>query len=124
MAGPLKAKVILAKCSKNKKCFGIRVEQRGRDWVRTWAFPINERKAKREKFDDNTITGSMEADDEYPGCPYCGAMGFVQCGCEKICCTGGIQDDGDTLECTCPWCGEVMDNLQAADSFDISGGGY
>jgi DNA-directed RNA polymerase subunit RPC12/RpoP len=124
MAGPLNAKVIMARCSKNKKSFGIRIEQRGGDWIRTWAFPMDERKAKREKFDANTITGSLEEDDKYPGCPHCGSMGFVQCGCEKIGCNGGVRVyDDDTAEYTCPWCGNEI-GLQAADSFDVSGGGY
>jgi DNA-directed RNA polymerase subunit RPC12/RpoP len=123
MAGPLKAKVIMARCSKNKRSFGIRIEQRGRDWVRTWAFPMDERKARREGFDANTVTGSMNADDEYPGCPYCGSMGFVQCGCEKIGCSGGVRDYGDYGEYTCPWCGDEIE-LQHADSFDVTGGGY
>jgi len=123
MAGPLNAKVIMARCSKTKKSFGIRIEQRGRDWVRTWAFPIDERKAKREKFDANTVTGSMEAVDEYPGCPHCGDMKFVQCVCEKISCMGGICDYGDHAELTCPWCG-YKGELENADNFDVSGGGY
>ena len=123
MAGPLNAKVIMARCSKTKKSFGMRIEERGRDWVRTWAFPIDERKAKREGFDANTVTGSMNADDEYPGCPYCSSAGFVQCGCEKISCTGGVTAYSDYAEFTCPWCGEHIE-LQAASSFDVSGGGY
>jgi len=123
MAGPLNAKVIMARCSENKKSFGIRIEQRGRDWVRTWAFPMDERKAKREKFDANAVTGSMNADDEYPGCPHCGAKGFVQCGCGKIGCNGGIRDCGDYAEYTCPWCGDTGE-LQNADSFDVSSGDY
>jgi hypothetical protein len=113
----------MAKCSKTNKAFGIRIEQRGRDWVRTWAFPIDERKAKREGFDANTVTGSMDADDDYPGCPHCGSGGFVQCGCGKIGCAGGLQDHGDYAEYTCPWCGEYGE-VAASDSFDVSGGGY
>jgi hypothetical protein len=123
MAGPLNAKVIMAKCSKTKKAFGIRIEQRGRDWERTWAFPIDERKAKREGFEANTISGSMNPDDAYPGCPHCGSTGFVQCSCGKIGCNGGIVDCGDHGEYTCPWCGENGE-LENADSFDVSGGGY
>jgi len=123
MAGPLKAKVIMARCSKNKKSFGIRIEQRGTDWVRTWAFPINERKAKHEGFDANTVTGSLGPDNEYPGCPYCGSTGFVQCGCKKNSCAGGIGSYGDTMVITCPWCGKEGE-LENADSFDVSGGGY
>jgi hypothetical protein len=123
MAGPLNAKVILARCSKTCKTFGIRIEERGGDWVRTWAFPIDERKAKREGFDANTVTGSMNADDAYPGCPHCGNLGFTQCGCEKISCGGGTVDYGDHAELTCPWCGDTGE-LEAADGFDVSGGGY
>jgi hypothetical protein len=120
MAGPLNAKVIIAKCSSTSKAFGIRIEQRGKDWVRTWAFPIDERKAKREGFDANTVSGSMNADDEYPGCPHCGSKEFVQCRCGKIGCYGGVQDHGDY---TCPWC-KNKGKLEFANSFDVSGGGY
>ena len=123
MAGLINAKVILARCSENRKCFGIRIEQQGRDWVRTWAFPIDERKAKREGFDANTVTGSMNALDGYPGCPHCGANGFIQCGCERIACSGGIVDSGGYLEHTCPWCRETG-GVETADSFSVSGEGY
>jgi predicted RNA-binding Zn-ribbon protein involved in translation (DUF1610 family) len=113
----------MSRCSRTGKTFGIRIEQRGNDWIRTWAFPIDERKAKREGFDANTVTGSMGAGDGYPGCPYCGTMGFVQCGCKKIGCDGGIRDRGDHAEYTCPWCGNTG-ALRTANSFDVSGGGY
>lgn len=123
MAGPLNAKVILARCSKNKKTFGIRIEERTGDWERTWAFPIDERKAKREKFDTNASVGSMSADDEYPGCPYCRDKGFSQCACEKISCSGGGQEYDDYMLLTCPWCGEEGHYVNA-DSFEVSSGGY
>ena len=123
MAGPLNAKVIMSRCSKNKKSFGIRIEERGRDWVRTWAFPIDERKATREGFAANTVTGSMNADDAFPGCPHCGSVGFVQCGCGKISCDGGVINRGNYADFTCPWCNEKI-SLQAANSFDVAGGGY
>ena len=123
MAGALNAKVIMARCSKNKKAFGIRIEQRGKDWVRTWAFPIDEGKARREGFEANTVTGSMDQDDDYPGCPHCGSSGFVQCGCGKAGCGGGIVKRGKSDEYTCPWCNEKGE-LQDADSFDVSGRGY
>jgi hypothetical protein len=123
MAGPLNAKVIMAKCSNTKKAFGIRIEQRGRDWLRTWAFPIDEGKAQREGFDANTVSGSMDVDDEYPGCPYCGNIGFIQCSCGKIGCAGGVRNYGDYAGCTCPWCGD-SGIVAVAGSFDVSGGGY
>jgi hypothetical protein len=90
MAGPLNAKVLMAKCSKTKKALGIRLEERDGDWVRTWAFEIDERKAKHEGFEANTVSGSMNADAAYPGCPFCGAQGFIQCGCGKTGCDGGV----------------------------------
>ncbi|MDR2476785.1 MAG: hypothetical protein LBD18_03250 [Treponema sp.] len=119
----LNAKVIMAKCSKMRKAFGIRIEQRGDDWVRTWAFPMDEREAKREGYDANTVSGSMNAAEGYPGCPHCGAVGFAQCPCGKIGCDGGLTASGDCLKQTCPWCGETS-QYRTADSFNVSGGGY
>ncbi|MDR3139182.1 MAG: hypothetical protein LBT95_05855 [Treponema sp.] len=113
----------MAKCSNTKKTFGMRIEQRGGDWVRTWAFPLDERRAKHEGFDANTVSGSMNADGEYPGCPHCGSDGFVQCGCGKIGCAGGVGNHGNYAKYTCPWCGSRCD-LSAAEIFDVSGGGY
>jgi transcription elongation factor Elf1 len=124
MVGPLKAKVIIARCSKNKKCFGIRIEQREKDWVRTWAFPIDERKAKREKFDANTITGSFKSDNEFPGCPHCGSVDLVQCGgCEKLGCVGNIRGNSYSTVYICPWCG-VECQIQTVNSLNVSGGDY
>jgi len=123
MAGPLNAKVILARCSKSKKSFGIRIEQRG-DWVSTWAFPIDERKARREGYSENsTVTLSGENDDNYPGCPYCGSSDSVKCTCGKIGCGGGVREYGDFAEYTCPWCGDEI-RVSATDGFDVEGGGY
>jgi len=120
MAGPLKAEVVVARCPKNKKTYGVRVEQRERDWVRTWAFPIDEEKAKHEGFDSNTISGSMNATEEYPGCPYCKTKGFVLCGkCKKMGCDSGIVEG----IYTCPWCGN-SGTVYGAEKFDVSGGGY
>jgi hypothetical protein len=124
MAGPLNAKVILSRCSKTKNCFGVRVEQRGMDWVRTWAFPIDERKARSEGYSDSsTVTLSGEDDADFPGCPYCDSKGIVQCGCAKTGCAGGVRIYGNTAEYTCPWCGEDI-GLKIADGLDVSGGGY
>ena len=118
MAGPLNATVVLGKCPKTKKLYGMRVEQRGKDWVRTWAFPIDEQKAKHEGFDANKVTGSMNAVDNYPGCPHCGSMGFVQCSCGKISCWSNVES-----KFTCPWCGQSGE-VHVADKFDVSGGGF
>jgi len=119
MAGPLTASVVLARCCKTKKLFGMRVEKRGNDWVRTWAFPIDEQKAKKEGFEANEVSGSLQAADGYPGCPYCGQNSFARCGaCKKISCWGG----GST-GFICPWCGHI-DNVGTAQTFEVKGGGY
>ena len=39
------ASVILAKCAQDK-LYGIRIEKRDNDWVRTWAFKLKEETAK------------------------------------------------------------------------------
>ena len=126
MAGPLKANVILVRCPKNKKPFGVRIEQRNGDWVRTWAFPIDERKAKHEGFDKNKISGSLNPVDDYPGCPYCGSIGFIVCDCGKLFCPCEIKEGDDGYGVAkCPWCGEVLDGLAGTDDdIEISGGGY
>ena len=120
MAGPLNATVVLAKCTKTKKLYGMRMEERGGDWVRTWAFPIDEQKAKREGFTDNKISGTLQAVDGYPGCPYCGAMvcftdASPHCG-KMSCFDGGTQH-------TCPWCEQTY-GVHYADKVNVSGGGY
>jgi predicted RNA-binding Zn-ribbon protein involved in translation (DUF1610 family) len=101
----------------------MRIEQRGRDWVRTWAFPVDERKTKREGFDANAVSGSMTADDEYPGCPHCGETVFVQCRCGKIGCAGGVRYHSNYADYTCPWCRDEI-AVQGAYEFNVSGGGY
>jgi hypothetical protein len=123
MAGPLEAKVILAKCPQSHKPFGIRIEKRGGDWVRTWAFAIDERKAKHEGFDASVVTGSLDADDDYPGCPYCGSGGFDKCSCGKLFCPCNDRQEGDVTIATCPWCGETAEYSQS-DSFEVRGGNY
>ena len=116
----MEANVVLAKCSSQNRFFGIRVEKRGNDWVRTWAFKIEEHKAKREGFDQTSFTGSLVAVAGYPGCPYCGAGSFVKCNkCGKISCLKW----GDS-SAHCYWCGTDMENITIAESFDLSSGGY
>jgi len=120
----LNVTVVLSKCSKLKKLFGMRVEEREKKWFRTWAFPIDESKAKHEGFAANKVSLS-ETDSSYPGCPHCKDGGFVRCGsCEKIGCAGGVTKKGENkASYTCPWCGNTGD-LEYVDSVDASGGGY
>ena len=114
----MEANVILAKCGKNGRPFGMRVEKRGGDWVRTWAFKIDEAKAKNEGFDKTPIKGSLNAVAGYPGCPHCGAGSFVQCGCGKLCCWNGSPS------AHCRWCGIKTENIAIGESFAVSSGGF
>jgi len=123
MAGPLNAKVIMARCSQSKKGYGIRIEQRGKDWVSTWAFPLDERKAAREGYSASSTSTLSAVDDTYPGCPHCGDKSIVMCACGKITCMGGGRGSGNYQEITCPWCGNRT-RIQFVGSIDVAGGGY
>ena len=115
----MEANILLVKCPTAKKMFGIRVQKmKNGDWERTWAFKISEKQAGNEGYDNNTVNGSLNATKEYPGCPYCGTDGFVQCGCGKLSCWNGE----DELECL--WCGTTMENFVSASEFEVAGGGY
>ncbi len=134
------ASVILVKCNRHNRTFGIRVEKRENDWVSTWAFPIDEEKAKREGFDRNTIKGSLQATPEYPGCPYCRGFDLVQCGaCGKMSCCRGIVETERVPErksskkktdkytgasFRCSWCGAVIEEIETVESFSVKSGGY
>lgn len=47
------------------------------DWYRTWAFKLNDKLAKREGYELQSISGSLIATEDFPGCPYCGAHSFI-----------------------------------------------
>lgn len=115
----MEATVILTKCPKTRRMFGVRIHKMDDgDWWRTWAFPIEERRAKCEGYDLQEIKGNLYSTDKYPGCPYCGTYGFVQCGhCGKLSCYNGE----DSLDCM--WCGNEMINIVTAeDGFNVNGG--
>ena len=64
------AAVILAKCYKTKKMYGMRSQKMNDgDWWRTWAFPIDEKRAHGEGYDTTIVQGNMYHTEEYPGCP-------------------------------------------------------
>lgn len=114
------AVVVMASCHKSKKPFAIRSEQRGKPWYFTWAFKLSEKMMKSEGFDKETIRGEINIDINYPGCPYCGARTFFQCGkCQRIVCMYG-----DEKVVKCPECGNEGD-LAYVDEFDkIEGGKF
>lgn len=113
------ATVVMAKCTHSRECFGIRTEKKGGAWHQTWAFKLSPQAASREGYAEEPVSGRIIVDDEYPGCPYCKAMGWFNCGrCGKLTCHNGRESF-----VTCAWCGN-SGNTSAADSFDLKGGGY
>jgi hypothetical protein len=114
----VKANVILARCSNERETYGMRIEEKEGDWIRTWAFPVRQEMAEREGFDKVEIHGSFLATEEYPGCPYCKGSGFFVCsGCGKISCY-----HGESITC-CKWCGRSA-GTETRDKLDVSGGGF
>lgn len=109
----MEAHVLVCKCNSGK-IFGMRTEKRGKNWVRTWAFPLTEQSAKRENYESSGLKGNFECDAEYPGCPYCGSMAFYQCSCGKLVCW-----DGKSYQVTCPWCKSKI-QLAAAEQLNVS----
>lgn len=112
----MEAQVLIAKCRNSKKTFGIRVERRDEGWCLTWAFKIDEKMASREGFEKTKISGNFYMDEEFPGCPYCGAMDFIQCGCKKLTC----YDEGIA---ECGWCGNKSKPV-AGEQFEFTSGDY
>ncbi|MDR1642066.1 MAG: hypothetical protein LBT59_20450 [Clostridiales bacterium] len=100
------ASVVLAKCTSTSKLFGIRVQENENGWFPTWAFPINESAARREGYDQSTITVTLSPTPEYPGCPHCKASKFWKCSkCGKVVC---LDWRGVAMSLTCAYCGEVI----------------
>jgi len=132
------ASVILAKCSVHGGTFGIRVEKRETDWVSTWAFPIDDGKARREGFHKTKIKGAFSPTSDYPGCPYCGDNELVQCGCGKMICYSESRVYGSSERMTekkserkskndahrCPWCGNKVGEIEIVESFTVKSGGF
>lgn len=114
----INANVILAKCRTDKELYGMRVEECGKDWIRTWAFKIREDMARHEGFDKVFISGSFAMTDEYPGCPYCGGNRFIVCGvCKKISCYNGEDIS------VCRWCGNKS-TVVKRDRLNVKGGDF
>lgn len=101
MATEREGRVGLCKCPKTHQMYGVRFERKNGTWYYDWAFKIRPESASREKYGETVIKGAIDMDEEYPGCPYCEAKGFIICSCGKLNCN---NIDGTIL--TCEWCGE------------------
>ena len=113
----MEAIVLLGRC-KDRRLFGMSAYKTPYgDWERRWAFPIDEKRAHNEGYDRQQIQGSLNAAADYPGCPYCHNSGFVICGsCGHYTCYSG------ETSLYCAWCSKLMDNIQPASQFTVSGG--
>jgi hypothetical protein len=115
----MKAAVYVQKCTRNRRPFGVRIQQMGDgDWWRTWSFEIDDRRAAKEGYDATQVQGNLYCVEEFPGCPYCGTFGFVQCNaCGRFSCWNNEK------QMTCPWCSKELRNIVVAkDKFSLSGG--
>jgi len=98
-------KILVSKCVRTKKLYGMRMEETSRNyWNIDWAFPLSDYTASVEKYTDSTVTGSFNLDKRYPGCPHCGNISFYRCICGKIACWDGISKS-----VTCPYCNNTGD---------------
>lgn len=93
--------IVCARCGHTANGFGIRFERSGEArWSATWAFPLKESSARREGYDRSEISGTIQLDPSYPGCPHCSQAAIVRCGsCGKVSCW-----NGEERVVTCPWC--------------------
>ena len=114
----MEAAVILTKCPKTRQTFGTRIQKMSNgDWLRTWAFPVDDKRANHEGYDQETAQGSLSCTEEFPGCPYCGTKGFVQCNrCGRLTCWN------HETRLTCTWCGIDIDHIVTSETFSVSGG--
>lgn len=110
------ATVLMARCQKTNKLYGIRVENKNDGWHFTWAFKMQDKIAGSEEYDKTNIKGNLIIDGDFPGCPYCGEINFFQCGkCKKISCHSGAS--GTVV---CPECGNIGE-LSYSDDFTVNG---
>lgn len=113
----MEAKVILMKCPEAKRTYGVRIEKMNGDWFRTWAFPLDEKRAAHEGYDKTRITGNLIPTNEFNGCPYCKSKEFVQCGrCGKLSCWNKEE------RITCGWCGLTGDITTTEDAINVKSG--
>jgi hypothetical protein len=108
--------ILMARCSRNQRSFGIRVEEKkSGHWVADWAFAIEETSAEREGYDQSEIRGAFNFANTYPGCPHCQAPSVFQCVCGEVACW-----DGESLTVTCPWCGTVIELREQIEALKVT----
>lgn len=92
--------IAVAKCSRAKNTFGIRIEEISHaTWEANWAFPLKDDVAKREGYTSESVRGTFQIGADYPSCPYCEATSIFYCQCHRVACWNGRDKT-----VTCPWC--------------------
>ncbi|WP_010581948.1 TerY-C metal binding domain-containing protein [Schlesneria paludicola] len=92
--------ILLGRCQKTDRCFGVRFEEGASDeWIADWAFALTEGVAGRERYGQKNVNGNFSFSLEYPGCPHCENMGTFACSCGKVSCLDARQQN-----VRCPWC--------------------
>ncbi len=110
------AQVVLARCPKEHKTYGIRMEKKSGKWHLTWAFPINNTKAESEGYQKFQLSGEFQTDNNYNGCPFCRTRQFLLCDkCGKLTCYHNES------HVTCAWCGNTG-NAEIRNEFTLNGG--
>ncbi|MBI5722336.1 MAG: hypothetical protein HZA50_00085 [Planctomycetes bacterium] len=96
--------IILARCSRSGKNYGIRLVQTSPGkWLGTWAFPIKKAAGKEKGYDSETMPGTFALSDTFPGCPYCKNPHIFECEeCGMVGCWNGKMSVA-----ACPWCGSL-----------------
>ena len=110
--------VITPACPVTRYMYGVRLEKRGQDWYKTWAFPISSTKNDDYQASIPLNRQGLATDAAYPGCPYCHSSALIQCGdCNGVYCYRGEQVS------VCPFCGNEGDvSDEGWDS--VEGGKY
>lgn len=111
--------IIVAKCKKTGKTYGMRIEKRRNSWIITWAFPISEKEVLPGKHGKTTLYEYDYNDDELPSCPHCGSASFVKC---SVC--GEITCCAEEESITCQWCKTKIDAEISSGPFQIRSGEY
>lgn len=109
---------VISYCPEAKKTYGISVDPIAKMRFRfVWAFKIGAEQAHREGYDSKTVTGSVELDNSFPGCPYCKSKQFLFCTCGAVMCWHGQS------VVTCPKCG-LTGEVSTVTNVNLKGGGF
>ena len=113
---PGKGVIVSARCNRDKSPFGMRFEMREGVWTLHWSFRVGEGDSAGGNQTGLTLSGAIDIDELYRGCPYCQAKSFWLCGtCDCVACWDNVS-----AKVTCPKCGTA--GVLEAGIKSLSGG--